>query len=66
MKIKERIKEALDKEAEHPDFKKLAEFYEQMRQAGVVLKKPYDLPPLDTVGREFYKELISQSAHIPT
>lgn len=66
MKIKERIKETLDKEAEHPGFKKLAEFYEQMRRAGVVLKKPYDLPPLDTVGREFYKELISQSAHIPS
>lgn len=66
MKIKERIEKTLAKEAEHPDFKKLAEFYEQMRQAGVALKKPYDFPPLDTVGREFYKELVSTSSQIPS
>ncbi len=62
MKIKDRIEKTLAKEVEHPDFKKLAEFYEQMGQAGVVLKRPYDLPPLDTVGREFYKEQVSPSA----
>lgn len=65
MTIQERVKKSLAKEAKHPDFKKLAEFYEQMKQAGVVLKKPYDLPPLDTVGREFYKELAGTSSQAP-
>lgn len=40
-----------------PDFQTLAEFYEHMRKAGLVLKKPYELPPLDTIGWEFYSVL---------
>lgn len=66
MTVQERIEKALAKKSEHPDFKKLAEFYEHMRQAGLVLKKSYELPPLDTVGREFYKELVSKSSQVPS
>ncbi len=65
MAIKERVEKTLTKEAERPDFKKLAEFYEQMRQAGIILRKPYNWPLLDTVGREFYKELTSKSTQPP-
>ena len=65
MKIKERIEKTLAKQTKRPDLKKFAEFYEQMRQAGVVLKKPYDLPPLDTIGREFYREVVNKSSPIP-
>lgn len=64
MTIQERVQIILAEELKHPDFKKLSEFYEQMKQAGFVLKKQYDLPPLDTVGREFYKELVSKSSQI--
>ena len=66
MTIQERIEKALAKKAEHPDFQKLADFYEHMRQAGLVLKKPYELPPLDTIGREFYKDLVSKSRQVPS
>lgn len=66
MTVQERIEKALAKKAKHPDFQKLAEFYEQMRQAGLVLKKPYELPSLDTIGREFYKELVSKSSQVPS
>ena len=64
MTVKERIEKVLAKEVEHPDFKKLAEFYESMKQAGLALKKPYELAPLDTIGREFYKQFVSKSVQI--
>lgn len=35
---------------ERVDFRRLSHFYEEMKQAGVVLKKQYDLPLLDTMG----------------
>ncbi len=58
MTIKERIEKVVsNKESgKQPDANKLGDFYEQMKREGAVLKKQYDLPPLDTVGRSLYQE----------
>ena len=32
---------------------------EELKRDGVLIKKQYDLPPLDTVGRHLYQEIIS-------
>lgn len=36
------------------DLARLSRFYEHMKQLGMVVKKEYDLPPLDTIGRTAY------------
>ena len=54
-----KLKRGLVKDQE---FRKLADFYEEMRKEGFVLKKHYELPPLDTIGHEFYKEALSKSS----
>jgi hypothetical protein len=36
---------------ERDDFRRLSDFYEEMKRQGAVLRKTYDLPTLDTVGR---------------
>ncbi len=35
--------------------KRLAEFYEKMKLAGVVQSRGYNLPPIDTVGTSVYR-----------
>jgi hypothetical protein len=37
------------------DFVELRNFYEEMNQKGLVVKKEYDMPLLDTVGRTIYR-----------
>lgn len=64
MTLRERIEKVLSEEGEmtkRPDFKKLSDFYEEMKREGVALKKEYDLPPLDTVGRRLYQEVSNKS-----
>lgn len=58
MAIKERIEEALDKNRVFIDTdpRKLGAFVEDLKNSGLVIKKEYDLPPLDTVGRQIYRE----------
>jgi len=58
MAIKERIEKALDnnKVFIEADPRRLAAFVEDLRNSGLVVKKEYDLPPLDTVGRKVYRE----------
>jgi hypothetical protein len=59
MAIKEKIEKALAKNkriaAEDPQ--KLSEFIEELRKEGLLIKKQYDLPPLDMIGRQLYKEI---------
>ncbi len=66
MTIAERIKRALsDKDiTERSDYKMLSEFYEEMKREGVVLKRSYDLPQLDTIGRGAYQEINNRSSEI--
>ena len=58
MAIKERIEKALDKNRVFIDTdpRKLGAFVEDLKNSGLVIKKEYDLPPLDTVGRQIYRE----------
>ncbi len=58
MDIKKKIEKALDKNRAFIDSdpRKLGAFVEDLRNSGLVVKKEYDLPPLDTVGRQIYRE----------
>ena len=37
------------------DSQKLSDFLKEMQKEGFIIKKEYDLPPLDTIGREIYQ-----------
>ena len=37
------------------EFVRLREFYKEMLERGVISKHQYDLPPVDTVGRNMYE-----------
>jgi hypothetical protein len=58
MTIKERVKKALDKNKRliETDPRHLSSFVEELNKSGLVIKKEYDVPPLDTVGRQIYQE----------
>lgn len=58
MAIRKRIEKALDKNRVFIDTdpRKLGAFIEDLKSSGLVVKKEYDLPPLDTVGRQIYRE----------
>lgn len=38
-----------------PEFRDLQAFYTRMKEAGLLVKQEYELPPLDTVGRSVYR-----------
>jgi len=63
MTIREKIEKALseNKRVTAEDPQKLSEFIEGLRKEGLLIKKQYDLPPLDTVGRQLYQENASGS-----
>jgi hypothetical protein len=63
MAIREKIEKALteNKRITAEDPQKLSEFIEDLRKEGLLIKKEYDLPPLDTVGRQLYQEMASNS-----
>jgi hypothetical protein len=56
MTIEEIMKEVLEKYSgpNNPDFKRLADFYEEKKKEGLIRKQEYNIPPIDTVGRIFY------------
>jgi hypothetical protein len=58
MAIKKRIEEALEKNREFvaKDPRELSMFIEDLKRCGLVVKKEYDLPPLDTIGKHVYRE----------
>lgn len=66
MTLRERVERTISEEREitkHPNFKRLSNFYEEMKKEGVALKQEYDLPSMDTVGRELYREVSNKSRH---
>jgi len=53
--VAETVREAEKKLAESKSFRELRDFYAEMQQRGMVVKKEYDLPLLDTIGRDIYR-----------
>ena len=55
----ERLQEALRRfeegADENPDFVRLRAFYLEMASKGLLVRKPYDLPLVDTIGRTAYE-----------
>lgn len=39
----------------NPEFVKLRQFYQDMRQQGLATKREYSLPPLDTIGQGLFR-----------
>lgn len=60
MHIKDRIEKTLVKNRRLiiEDPQKLSDFIEELKKDGVLIKKQYDFPPLDTVGRHLYQEIM--------
>ena len=60
-KIEKAVSDALEKHetsgrTDRDRIKRLSDFSERMKKRGLVNKKKYSLPPMDTVGRTAYKE----------
>ena len=49
--VEEVTAEILPERAKYPDLRAHAEFYHKKERNGVVLKRTYDLPPIDMIGR---------------
>ena len=59
--IEKAVNEAIKKHetsgrSDQDRLKRLSDFSERMKNRGLVSKKKYSLPPMDTVGRTAYKE----------
>ncbi len=60
-KIEKAVNDALEKHetsgrADRDRIRRLTDFSERMKARGLVSKKKYSLPPMDTVGRTAYRE----------
>ncbi len=60
-KIEKAVKDAMEKHetsgrADRDRIKRLSDFSTRMKDRGLVSKKKYSLPPMDTVGRTAYNE----------
>ncbi len=40
---------------ENKEYVRLRDFYNEMQELGIAKKSEYSLPPLDTIGRQFYE-----------
>lgn len=53
--LDKQVQEALDRiereRAGGEDFVRLRDFASEMRRQGLLIKKEYDIPPLDTIGK---------------
>jgi hypothetical protein len=38
------------------EFARLRQFYLEMMKQGMLVKKEYDIPPIDTIGRSAYRK----------
>lgn len=61
MSLTEQVRKALP-EAEsslrqRPGFVELSEFYHEMVRRGIIQKKRYEFPLLDTIGRSLYRKM---------
>ncbi len=48
--LKEVVKDKEDIFIKDSTFQELQEFYERMKKQGLVIKKDYTIPPIDTIG----------------
>ena len=60
-KIENAVNEAIEKHetsgrSDRDRIRRLTDFSERMKERGLVTKKKYSLPPMDTVGRTAYRE----------
>ncbi|HMS39418.1 MAG TPA: hypothetical protein PKE69_04275 [Pyrinomonadaceae bacterium] len=59
MTIVEEIQKELEEKKEflekNKEYVRLRNFYDEMEKLGVTKKSEYDLPPLDTIGRNLYE-----------
>lgn len=59
MSIVQRVKTEIEKREKElkmdTKFQELQAFYQEMRSTGVAIKRPYDIPPLDTIGRTVFE-----------
>lgn len=53
--VQETIRAVEQQAGDNPELLKLQEFYLDMQRKGLVRKREYDLPLVDTIGRELYK-----------
>lgn len=59
MKINEKIQQTCStKLMQDARYRELEAFYRDALKNGIAKKSEYDLSPLDTVGREFYKNMV--------
>lgn len=61
--IVERITK-LNKELEtklesNKEYTKMKEFYDDVKSKGLVMAESYNLPPIDTIGKRYFKEKIN-------
>lgn len=47
--------EELLRRSSDDSLRELREFYEQKQKEGAVIRRTYDLPPIDTIGRTAYR-----------
>jgi len=54
-KLQEALRKFQEQVAADQDFARLRDFYLEMDRKGFLIKKEYNLPPLDTIGRTAYQ-----------
>lgn len=54
-RVERSIREFERERANDAQFVRLREFMLEMQRRGLVIKKEYDLPPLDTIGRTAFR-----------
>ncbi len=53
--VKKEIVEQTKTLSKDRDFVRLQDFYAEMKELGVAKSSSYDLPPLDTLGKNFFE-----------
>lgn len=53
--VKKEIEEKKEALKDNKEYVRLRDFYIEMQELGVAKKMEYDLPPLDTIGRNLYE-----------
>ena len=57
MSVVEKVNKVLDKNKQliENDPQKLSEFVEELKKEGLLIKREYELQPLDMIGRQLYQ-----------
>lgn len=50
-KVKDTLREQESERGSDKDFKRLSEFSAEMKRKGLLLKREYGIPPIDTIGK---------------